>query len=68
MDSSPLEQAYTFSLKADTEVQNRQYQKASEFYTQAVEKYNEALKLTVSPEVCFVIINLEICCFDYCYL
>lgn len=44
-------QAYALSRKADLEVQQRHYDKAASFYSQASDKYTEAIKLTKSPEV-----------------
>lgn len=51
MDSSPLEQAYILTSKADLEIQRYDYLKAADFYSQAVAKYEEASELTASPEV-----------------
>lgn len=52
MEASPLEQAYTLCSKADLEIQHFNYCKAADLYSRAVAKYDEALHLTSSPEVC----------------
>lgn len=39
------------SKKADLEVQQRHYDKAASYFTQASEKYSEAIELTNSPDV-----------------
>jgi hypothetical protein len=44
-------QAYALSKKADLEVQQRHYDKAASYFTQASEKYSEAIELTNSPDV-----------------
>lgn len=44
-------QAYVLSKKADLEVQQRHYDKAASYFSQASEKYSEAIELTNSPDV-----------------